>query len=232
MSLIDNLKNSGKSIFDKTSERVSTSDAYIQLQDRYQNLTPSGQKIARFGGFVLILFVVLFVPFSYLSSSSQTISLFEAKRTLIRNLFLTYRESSSTQNVAVPPPQDSLKASIESVIQRAELTPEQILGVSEAGAEGRLIPANLISNVLSVQLAKLNLKQIVDIGGSILALSESVKMKDVSIIANGQDNRYYDVTYKLYSLKVPEPTPEPLPETEPVKKSNKEDSSKKSESDE
>ncbi len=232
MSFADNLKDSAQSAFNKTSERVRESDAYIQMQDRYQNLSPSGQKLARAGGVLLILFIFLFIPLSYLSSSSQSITLFESKRALIRDLFRTYRESTSTQNVAVPPPSDSLRATIQSIIQRAELTPEQNIGLAESSVEGRLIPQNLISSVLDIKLAKLNLKQIVDIGGAIAGISDSVKMKDVTIIANAQDNRYYDVTYKLYSLRVPEPTPEPIAEPEPIKKGankkgSKNDSGKK-----
>ncbi len=235
MSLADNLKDSAKSVFDKTSERVRESDTYIQMQDRYQNLSPSGQKLARAGGVLLILFIFLFIPLSYLSSSSQSITLFESKRALISDLFRTYRESTSTQNVAVPPPSDSLRSTIQSIIQRAELTPEQNIGLAESSVEGRLIPQNLISSVLDIKLAKLNLKQIVDIGGAIAAISDSVKMKDVTIIANAQDNRYYDVTYKLYSLRVPEPTPEPVAELEPIKKGapkkdGKNDSGKKTDS--
>ena len=67
---------------------------------------------------------------------------------------------------------------------------------------------------MTVKLAKLNLKQIVDIGSSLVALSESVKMKDLAIIANATDTRYYDVTYQLYSLNIPTPEPEPPPEPE------------------
>lgn len=220
MSLVDSLKDRAKTAFEKTSERVRESDAYIQAQDRYQNLTPSGQKLVRVMSVLLLLFFVLVIPMSYLSSSSASIAMFEEKRNLIRDLFRTYRESSSTQNVAIPPPADNLRMSIQSIIQRAELTPEQNMGIMEANVEGRLIPSALINNVLVVKLNKLNLKQIVDIGGSITAISDSVKMKDVSLIANAQDNRYYDVTYKLYSLKVPEPTPEPPPEPEPKKGRN------------
>jgi hypothetical protein len=116
--------------------------------------------------------------------------------------------------VAVPPNAGMLRTAIESVLTRAELLPEQKQGVVPGTAEGRLIPQNLISEVLFVNLAKLNLKQIVDIGAGITAISGSVKMKDISIRANAQDTRYFDVTYKLYSLNVPEPTPEPPPEPE------------------
>jgi hypothetical protein len=103
---------------------------------------------------------------------------------------------------------------VAAVIQRAELLPEQNIGISEGPVEGRMIPGNLVSNVMQVRLAKLNLKQIVDIGGSLVGISDSVKMKDIAIVANATDTRYYDVTYKLYSLKVPEATPEPMPEPE------------------
>jgi hypothetical protein len=170
---------------------------------------------------VLLLLVLLFIPLSNLSSSSDSITAFETQRDLIRDLFRTYRESSSSQNLPVPPPPDSLNSMISSIIQRAELLPEQNLGISEGPAEGRLIPGSLVTNVLYVKLAKLNLKQITDIGASLVGLSESVKMKDISIVANSTDTRYFDVTYKLYSLKVPEAVPEPLPELETPKKGSK-----------
>lgn len=218
MSLLDSLKESGKNIAEKTVERVRESNSYAQAMDRYENLTPTGQKLTKLVGVVVILMTLLFIPFSNLSTSMTTITMFEESRDLIRELFRTYRDTSSTQNIAVPPDSGSLASMVNSIIQRAELLPEQNLGVSEGPAEGRLIPNNLISNVLYVKLSKLNLKQIVDIGGSLVGISESVKMKDMAITANVTDTRYYDVTYKLYSLKVPEPTPEPPPE--PVKKSN------------
>lgn len=220
MSLLDNLKESGKSFFEKTSERIRESSTFVQLQDRYESLTPSGQKIAAAGAVFLALFFLLFIPMSNLFNSHTTLVMFEEKRTLIRDLFRTYRESSSSaHNVAMPPPLESLKMNIQSILARAELAPEQNQGVTDGSVEGVLLPQSLISNVVFVNLAKLNLKQVVDIGASLLAISDSIKMKDINIIANEQDARYYDVTYKLYTLKVPEPTPEPMPEPEPTKKS-------------
>jgi hypothetical protein len=214
MSLFDSLKDQFKSLGEKTWERVRESSAYAQGMDRYENLTPVGQKFTKFIGVVFVLMFVLFIPLSNISNSSDTISLFEEERNLIRELFKTYRDSSSTQNLSIPPPPESLIGMINSVIQRAELLPEQVLGLNEGAIEGRLIAKNLVSNVMTVKLAKLNLKQIVDIGSSLVGLSESVKMKDLAIIANATDTRYYDVTYQLYSLNIPTPEPEPPPEPE------------------
>lgn len=214
MSFVDNLKEQNKAFFSRTAERIKESETYVQLQDRYQGLTPTGQKMTRYGVVALLILFVVFIPYTKLSTSSENITSFETKRNLIRDLFKTYRESSATQSVPLPPTTDSLRFSIETVLQRAELMPEQKLGIENIAAEGRLIPQNLVANVFAVKLTKLNLKQIVDIGTSIAAISDSIKLKDIDIKSNVNDTRYYDVNYKVYTLKVPEPTPEPPPEPE------------------
>lgn len=212
MSQLDNLKEQFKAGGTRIAQQVQESPAYQQAQDRYENLSPAAQKLAWAAGTVFILFTLLFYPLSNFTASQENLALFQEKRDLIRDLFRTYREASSAPNIPVPPPPDSLKAAIDGVVARAALLPEQTLGVSAGAAEGRLIPGNLVAAVYEIKLAKLNLKQIVDIGTSLVGISESVKMKDLLINANAQDTRYFDVTYKLYSLNVPQAMPEPLPE--------------------
>lgn len=216
MSQLDNLKEQFKALGAKISQQVQESPSYAQAQDRYENLSPSGQKVVMAGGVLLILFLLLFIPLSNLSDSQTTLGLFEEKRGLIRDLFKTYRESSATPSVIRPPDYEILRTNVESIIARAELMPDQNLGTIEITAEGKLIPQNLVTHALQVKLAKLNLKQIVDIGTGLVGISESVKMKDMQITAHRQDTRYFDVTYKLYSLKVPEPQIE-APVEEPKK---------------
>lgn len=230
MSLFSNLNEQIKILGSKVLLQLQESPTIAQAKDNYENLTPTAQKITIIAGLFLILLLLFFIPLGQLSESQTSLSLFEDKRNLIRDLFKIHRESSTTPEIAVPPSYEGLKSSVESIISRAELLPEQNLGLSEGAVEGRLIPANLVSNVLLVKLAKLNLKQIVDIGSAIVALSDSVKMKDLLISANHQDTRYYDVTYKLYALKVPAPNIEPPPELEKNSKKTK-DSDKNPEKD-
>ncbi len=203
-----------KALFQRISNSVQESESYSKMQDRYQSLNATGQKALLAGAIVLVLFLLLFYPLSQLSQSQALITTFEEKRALIRDLFRTYRESSGSSSVIVPPQFESLKASIETILSGANLVPEQRVGTLETSVEGRLIPQSLVSHVLEIKLAKLNLKQIVDIGTSIAGISESVKMKDLIIAAHARDTRYFDVTYKLYSLNVPEAAPEPPPEIE------------------
>lgn len=210
-----------KEVGAKVNQQVLDSPAFNQLKDRYENLSPSGQKMVVLVGVLLIVFVLLFIPLTNLTVSQTSMSGFEDKRNLVRDLYKTYRESSATPDIETPPPVMVIKSSIESIIEKAELLPEQKLGIREATAEGRLIPQSMLSGVLDIQLVKLNLKQIVDIGSSLVAISNSIKMKDLSIIANREDTRYYDVTYKLYVLKVPEQQPEITPEPPPTNNRNR-----------
>jgi hypothetical protein len=215
MSQLDNIKEQLRATGSKIGSQIQESPTYSQAQDRFESLSPSSQKLVWIVGTLIVLFVLVFYPVSNLLTSQSTLAMFEEKRNLVRELFRTYREASSAPTVAIPPNYESLKASVASIINKADLTPEQNLGSIEANTEGKLIPPSLVSHALEVKLAKLNLKQIVDIGTSLVAISESVKMKDLLIRANAQDTRYFDVTYKLYSLNVPEPTPEAPPEPEP-----------------
>lgn len=215
MSQLDNFTEQLKASGTRIGQQIQESPAYQQAQDRYESLSPSAQKLVGIVGAIFLLIVLLFYPLTKLSTSQESLALFQEKRDLIRDLFRTYREASSAPNIPVPPPAEQLRASIENAIARAELLPEQKLGVMSGTSEGRLIPASLVTAVFEVKLAKLNLKQIVDIGASLVGISESVKMKDMLINANAQDTRYYDVTYKLYSLNVPQPTPDLPPEPEP-----------------
>lgn len=214
MSALDNIKEQFKNLGSRISQLVQDSPAFAQARDRYENMNPPAQKMTLMIGMALVLLLLFFIPLSNLTTSQTSLSIFEERRNLIRELFKTYRDSSATPDVVIPPTLEGLKSAAQSIIANAELLPEQNIGLSEGAVEGRLIPSSLISNVLEVRLAKLNLKQIVDIGASLVGISNSVKMKDLLINAHREDTRYYDVTYKLYSLKVPSPNFEPAPEPE------------------
>ena len=216
MSVLEQIK----SVASRIGQQVEESATYTELQERYQSLEPRSQKIVLFSSISLAVVVILFYPLSLFFTSQETMHIFDEKRALMRDLFRTYRESSGQSSIAIPPTSATLKAAISSIISGASLLPEQNIGLIESSVEGKLIPSSLVSHVLEVKLAKLNIKQIVDIGSSIVGISDSVKMKDLIISAHAQDTRYFDVTYKLYSLNVPAPTIELPPEPErPTKKS-------------
>lgn len=128
----------------------------------------------------------------------------------IRELLKVARDSSTVPNIPTAPSISSLESDIRGYIQQANLLPEQVRAVSQAAASSSLIPNQLAAGALEVQLAKLNLNQILDLGYKIQSRSQSVKLKDMVMTANNEDARYYDVTFKLIALAVPEaPVAEP-----------------------
>lgn len=209
----EDLKENLQSQLKTQWEQFQESSLYIQTKERYENLSPSMQKVTVFGVGALLLYVVLSFPLSYYSSASENVTVFEDTRQLIRDLLKASRESQETPDVAMPPEMDSLQARISQELDSSRLLPEQKLGTEILSETNRLVPQALTKGILQVSLAKLNLRQVVDIGYQLQAISPSVKMVDLVMEMNTSDSRYYDVKYKLLALEVPSleapPTEEP-----------------------
>jgi len=212
---LDELKERLSSEWTQTSERIQESAIYNQLRDRYENMSPAMQKLSIVGGAALISAIILSIPYSYFSQSSDYVTEFEGKRSTIRELLKVTRESSEVPNVIPAPSPDMLRGSIENQLKAANLLPEQMRGAQAVGTGSQLIPKNLTQGVLEVNLAKLNLRQVIDLGYQIGTINPSVKMTDLVMTANKEDNRYFDVVFKLVSLAVPEA---PIVQDEPVGK--------------
>lgn len=227
MSRLEELGEQLKSQALQTWDKIKDTEAYNQLSDKYESMSPVGQKVSQIVFFGLLVGVLIYVPMSQVQVSATQIEQFETQRSLIRDLFKTFRDSSGHLQMASPPTGSQLVLTIQTSLQNARLLPEQIVGVTNAQAEGRLIPQNLLADVVEVKLAKLNLRQIVDIGTQLTNLSPALKIKDLIINANPELAGYFDVDYKIYALKVPESLPELPPEPVNPKKrnSNNQDSS-------
>ena len=214
---LDDIKERISTEARQTWDRIQESAAYNQLRDRYENMTPTMQKLTLFGGIAAVSALILSVPYSNFTTSNEAVTEFEGKRMTIRELLKVSRESSEVPNIQPAPPIDMLRANIDNQIKMANLLPEQVKGI-DAGAAGSggLIPANLAEGTLDVKLAKLNLRQVMDMGYKFQSINSSVKMKDMVVTANREDNRYFDVIYKMVALAVPQ-APPPPPEEPPSK---------------
>jgi hypothetical protein len=204
MMNFDDIKDNLKSQLGQTWSRIEDSSAYNQLRDRFENLTPTHQKMVLAGAGALIALLIFSIPFSYYSTSSDYVTTYEEKRGLIRELLKVTRESSEVPDLPMAPPADMLKNMIEGQLHMAKLLPEQVKGIEVIAADTNLIPKGLLEGGLRISLAKLNLRQIVDIGYNIQAISPSVKMNTLNVTANAEDPRYFDAEMKLVSLAVPQ----------------------------
>ena len=213
---LDDLKDKLATDARATWDRIQESAAFNQMRDRYENMTPSMQKLTLYGGIGVVALIILSIPYSYYSASAASVEDFEGKRMTIRELLKVSRESSEVPNIPPAPSMDILRSNVEMALKNANLLPEQMKGTEMGANNSALIPANLLEGILSVRLAKLNLRQIVDLGYKFQSINPSVKMKDMVVTANREDNRYFDVVYKLAALAVPA-APEIAPEPPPTK---------------
>ena len=212
--ILDDIKDKVREKLAAGFARLQETSAYSDLSEKFESLSPSGQKGVIAGVAFLLGLILLAVPYTLLSSSSDTVTEFEDKRNLIRELFRTKHESAIL-DTAVPAitPQDLLARS-QNQINSAQLQPEQIRGVGPYDNSGPqaspIIPKGVIQQGVNVSLAKLNMRQLVDIGHQLQAVHPSAKMIGMEVTANRDNAHFFDVIYKLVSFSMPaEPVAKP-----------------------
>ncbi|UOF02338.1 hypothetical protein [Bdellovibrio reynosensis] len=207
----DDLKDRFISDARNTWDRIQDSSVYNQLRDRYENMTPVMQKVTIAGVIAVVAFSILSIPYGAFSTSQDLVGEFESKRMTIRELLKVSRESSDVPQIPQAPPLEMIRSNIDNQLRAANLLPEQIKGTEVQDSDSKVIPQNLTEGAVQVSLAKLNLRQVLDLGYQFQSINPSVKLKDLAITANREDSRYFDVVYKLVSLAVPA-APEVAPE--------------------
>jgi hypothetical protein len=232
MNLAD-LKDKLQAALKQVYEKIIESSLFIKAKDSYSNFTPAVQKLIQIAAFALVAIFLFYSPINELSTSAENLDQFSQYRKLTKELFQISRDASSTvSNIPIPPDSQSLMARVKSELDQARLNPDQIKSILQASVDKGL-PEHLNQGAVDVQLANLNLKQIVDIGYKLQNMNPSIKMQNVFIEANAKDPRYYDVTFKMAILKIPAFEPPPLEVEEPKKGGKKPTAPKKNnESDE
>lgn len=207
---LDDIKERLLSEFKQISERIQDSSAFNQAKDRYENLNPTQQKLAAVAGIALVTVAVLWVPFSGLTSSWDHTNEFTERRDLIRDLLKVSKEASEAPSLPVAPSESMIRQAVDREITSARILPEQNKGTSFSSSANVMIPSNHVETTVDISLAKLNLRQVLDMGYAFQNISPSLKMKDLNIIANASDSKYFDVVYRLVALKVPQIQMQPM----------------------
>lgn len=208
---LEDIKDKLKNDLTATWERLQESSIFNQLKDRYENLSPNAQRITVVATSLILSLLIISIPYGKFSLSSESVSEFESKRNLIRELHRVSREISEAPALNPPPGESEIKTSIEDLFKKAQLVSEQNAVVNIQNVSSQIISQTMISSGFVVEIKKLNLRQVIDIGYQLQALNAAVKLKDMSVQANLSDSKYMDVVYKLVSLKIPENLPPPPP---------------------
>lgn len=209
---LDDLKDQLRERLQVIWGKVQEHSAYIQASEKFESLSPNAQKAVMAGVAALFTLILLAIPYSMYSSSAESVAEFEDKRNLIRDLFRVKRESAILDNAPPAITPGELQSRAQSQVTSSQIQPEQLRSVSEYDNSGpqasSVIPKNVIQKGVSVSLAKLTLRQMVDLGHQLQSIHPSAKMVGVEVTANRDDPHYFDVIYKIVSFSLPaEPPP-------------------------
>lgn len=205
---LDDIKDQLRDQFNALWSRIQESTTYNSVKEKYDSLPTVAQKGLAFGsGFVAVL-IILSIPFSYINSANTSIEEFNEYRTLLRDLL---RVGGAAKDAPPLPPGISaaeLQGQVQALTTELGLLADQMVGVAplKDNPSPTLASRVIRQDGVSVTLKKLNLNQILDIGYRLQSLSNGTKLAGVDILANAEDNHYYDVTYKVVNFSLPTPT--------------------------
>lgn len=190
--------------------RIQESSIYIQLHEKYADLNPTSQKIVLVVGSFLLVSFTLMIPWSYISSSQQSIAEFEENKAILRDLHRVSRASAALEGA---PPQidpSALADRARAELQKMPLQEEQVekvIPVDNAlggpGIPG--VPKAVQQKGIEVTLRKLNVRQVIEIGHQLLTLQPGLKMTGLTVTASSPDPHYFDAIYRIISFSLPAP---------------------------
>ena len=179
------------------------SSAYNSFREKFDALSSRAQKLIIAGVSALIVLILLMIPYSYWSSSWDHMTSFETNRGLIREFLKAVRMKQ--ENPAFPPsmPSQVLQGRVDEALKDMSLNSEQIGAISPLENKGNaLVPPGVRAEGLDIELKKLNVLQIIDIGHRLQTLDPSLRMIGMSVQRSNNESHYYDVTFKIISLGV------------------------------
>jgi hypothetical protein len=190
-------------------EQFQETDTYISLRDRYENLSPRNQKIAIYTFFAFLFLIAFSMPYSWFSVSRDSVSMFEETKDTIQELLQVSQESKSLPADGQSIGADEVKSRVEKILGEKGISKDQIVSVVQGqfvNPQGSiLLPAQILAAGVDVNLHKLNIKQVVDLGYEFDHIAPLVKILNMEIRADKDDVHYYDANYRVSTFSVKEP---------------------------
>jgi hypothetical protein len=185
--------------------KIQETSAFNSLRERYESQTPPVQKAITLAGIGLFILFLSSCPMSYISSSSETLAQFEENRELIQGLLRASRSAKEPPPLPPPMSSDSLKGTIDGVLRQAGLLPDQI-GEMNAIPDGELkglAPAGVLTAGLAVQIKKLNLQQVIELGNLVQNMAPGTKLLGLDVVQSAGTSHYYDMILRVINFGLP-----------------------------
>lgn len=205
--MIDDIKDRVLEGLQAAKAAIEETDSYMQLKERYDSLNPSMQKVIVGSIGVLLIYAVIQIPMSYYTSGSDNLALFDENRDLILDLYRAKRRSALAPTAPSPLSSGELETRSRNALVSARIPPDQIKSISPFDNRGPqssgFIPNEVEQKGVQVQLSNLNVNQIIEVGHSLLTISDSARMIGLEVKAGTHAGSYFDTTFKIVSFAIP-----------------------------
>lgn len=203
---LEDLQEQLKDTWADLVSRVQANPSFNTLQEKWEQLSPTLQRLIIAGMIFIVGLGIFSIPYGFHSNSTYLVEKFEANRSLLRNLLRAGRlagdASQNTPNMSV----EDVKNQLNGTLATFGLIPEQMAGINNIAADalgGNLAGGGLQQDGLAINLKKLNLKQIQEIGFQLQDIGPAVKLAGVEIEAGKPDPHYFNVVFKLAVYRMP-----------------------------
>jgi len=178
--------------------KIQDSDIYIKLRERYQALSPNGQKIALILSSMMFLLILVFIPWMNWIDSSDSVTTFEDNVQVVRDLLKVQRELANAPDVQEAPEVDLIKSQVKQMVSQLGIANDMIRGEKNIEPTDTAFGgAGIVESGYEIILVRLNLKQVVDLGTRLSQLSPSLHLMALDIKSNSENDHYYDAVYRV-----------------------------------
>lgn len=188
------------------SSKIQENPTYNNMRERFEELTPDKQKLVVGGVALIVALLLLYIPYSYHSASSENMVYFEENRELIEGLLKASRSAKTPAPLPPPVEAGGIRERMQGAFTVSRLLPEQIGDAQQIPSPivpESLAPKVIVQNGMAIQLKTLTLKQIVEVGTRLQNLGNGMKFMGMDIVQSANRTHYYDVIVKVVSFGLP-----------------------------
>ena len=134
--------NRFKEIFDQLKdtllarwEQFEETDTYLSLRERYDNLSPAGQKLVIAVATATSVLILMMTPWGWYSTSAENITLFEETKLTINQLLEVAQESKAIPMQEQTLTSGNVKAQVDRILSEKGLAKDQIVAIQEKSFE-------------------------------------------------------------------------------------------------
>ncbi len=203
---IESLKENLIKKFNTYKSWLEDSEIYSRLGEFYHNLSPNIQKLVFYGFLFFVIYGIYSLPASYVSASREKLTFFEENRKLTRDMIRASHIAKTTPSPPSAPSTGQLRSDVENKIRVQQVITEQKKEISPLTrvSEPSLLPKKVKQIGLKINIDKLTLKQVVQLGESLDSI-ESSRLMNTTVQADKEDPHYFNVEYEVAGFSVPQP---------------------------